>query len=271
MKIALMSYTLARGPWGKNPNLKELCELASSLQIEGIDWVTLYGFSPEQVVQVTSDYGLKNVCYTFFAPLHNAEKRAEAMDLIKRGLDTANVLGADKIMLPLGGVEGQSREYSRQLALEGLAKAVSLGAAQGVTVTVEHFHGRLAPFITSEDMEQAVAAVPGLRITYDNGNVYTSGGDPAEAFTRVHKYIVHAHFKDWRVVEEGRLQGLDGRFYTGALVGEGVVDPKPCLEAMAAAGYEGYINMEYEGQEYDPKEAIIRGTKYLQELIASLT
>jgi len=270
MKIALMSYTLARGRWGKNPDLRELCELASSLRIDGVDWVTLYGFAAEEVVRVTADYGLKNICYTFFAPVHNSEKRAEAMDLIKRGLDTAGVLGADKIMLPLGGVEGQSREYSRQLALEGLAEAVSMAEKQGITVTVEHFHGRLAPFITSEDMEQAVAIVPGLKITYDNGNVYTSGEDPAEAFTRVHEHIVHAHFKDWHAVEEGRLQGLDGRFYKGALVGEGVVDPKPCLEAMAAAGYEGYINMEYEGQEYDPKEAIIRGTKYLQELIASL-
>lgn len=270
MKISLMSYTLARGSWGKDPNLEELCQLACSLHLEGIDWVTLYGFSPKQVAQVTADHGLKNICYTFFAPIHHAHKKAEAIDLIERGLETVSVLGADKIMLPLSGVEGQTREYSQQQAFEGLCEVVPLASTYGVTMTVEHFHGRSAPFVTTQDMKQAVAAVPGLKITYDNGNVCTSGEDPAEAFAEVQEHIVHAHFKDWRVVPEGRIQGLDGRHYVGALVGEGVVEPFPCLQAMSAAGYDGYINMEYEGQEYDPKEAIVRGTKHLQKLIASL-
>jgi sugar phosphate isomerase/epimerase len=271
MKISLMSYTLARGSWGKNPDLEELCRLACSLHLDAIDWVTLYGFTPERVAQVTADHGLKNICYTFFAPIHHAQKKAAAMDLIKRGLDIASILGADKIMLPLSGVEGQTREFSQKLALEGLAEVVPLASAYGVTVTVEHFHGRSAPFVTSQDMEQAVTAVPGLKITYDNGNVYTSGESPAEAFTKMKEHIVHAHFKDWRVVTEGTLQGLDGRYYAAALVGEGAVEPLPCLQAMSAAGYEGYINMEYEGKEYDPKEAVVRGTKHLQGLIASLS
>ena len=44
----------------------------------------------------------------------------------------------------------------------------------------------------------------------------------------------------------------------------------PCLEIMKKAGYNGYINMEYEGTEYDPEDTV-RGTKYLQELIETLS
>jgi sugar phosphate isomerase/epimerase len=273
MKISLMSYTLARGPWGQDPDLVALCELARKLNLDGIDWVTIYDFHPKEVAKVTADYGLKNICYTFFAHLHHADSgiREKATDDLKRGLEVASILGSDKIMLPLAGVEGQTRELTQKLALEKLAEAVSLAEPYKITVTVEHFHGTLAPFITTEDMKKVTAAVPGLKVTYDNGNVYTAGEDPAEAFWEIKDQIVHAHFKGWEVVQEGTIRGLDGRCYKPALVGEGAVDPLPCLEIMKKAGYNGYINMEYEGTEYDPEDAIVRGTKYLQELIETLS
>ncbi|NLC11864.1 MAG: sugar phosphate isomerase/epimerase [Firmicutes bacterium] len=272
MKISLMSYSLARGSWGQEPDLVALCELAREIGVDGIDWVTVYNFDPKEVAKVTADYGLKNVCYTFFAHIHHADPdiRAEATEKLKRGFEVASILGSDKIMLPLLGMDGQSRELTQELALEKLAEAVSLAEPYKITVTVEHFHGTQAPFITTEDMKKATAAVPGLKVTYDNGNVYTAGEDPAEAFWAIKDHIVHAHFKDWEVVEEGKTRGLDGRCYKPALIGEGVVEPLPCLRAMKKAGYDGYINMEYEGTEYDPKDAIVKGTKYLQALIESL-
>lgn len=270
MKVSLMSYTLARGSWGRDPDLKELCQLARALDLDGIDWVTTYGFAPEQIARVTSDYGLENICYTFFAALHDRDAKAAAMEEIKRGLETASILGADKIMLPLSGVAGQTREVSQKLALEGLAEVVELAAPYGIAVSIEHFCGRLAPFVSSQDMKLAVGIVPGLKITYDNGNVYTSGEDPADAFRQIQDHVIHAHFKDWRVASDGSIHGLDGRSYAPALIGEGVVAPVACLRAMWDAGYEGYINMEYEGSEYDAKEALIRGTRYLQDLIRSL-
>ena len=210
MKISLMSCTLAGGPWGKEPDLVYLCELARKLNLDGIDWVTIYDFPPKEVAKVTADYGLKNICYTFFAPLHNADSniRAKAIDELKRGLEIASILGSDKIMLPLSGVEGQTRELTQNLALEKLAEAVSLAEPYKITVTVEHFHGTLAPFITTEDMKKVTAAVPGLKVTYDNGNVYTAGEDPAEAFWEIKDQIVHAHFKDWEVVKDGNIAGL---------------------------------------------------------------
>ena len=273
MKISLMSYTLARGPWGKEPDLIALCELARELELDAVDWVTVYNFAPSEVAKVTADYGLKNICYTFSVPIHHEDVkiRAKALEEVERGLEIASILGSDKIMLPLSRVEGQSKERSQKLALESLHEVVALARAYNITVTIEHFHGQFAPFITSKDFEEAVTTIPGLKITYDNGNVYTAGEDPAEAFLKVKEHIIHAHFKDWQVAPEGHIRGLDGRIYRAALVGEGLVDPLLCLQAMQSAGYTGYINMEYEGSEYDPKDAIVRGTKYLQTLIGSLT
>ncbi len=271
MKISMMSYTLARGPWGRNPDVAELCRLTQELGLEVIDWVTCYGHDPHEIRRITDDHGLMNVCHTFMARVQSpdAAERAAAMDAVREGLEAAAALGADKVMIPLPGIAEVPREQTRAVALACLAEAVELAKPYGVTVTVEHFPGALSPFVTSEDMVLAAREVPGLKVTYDNGNLLTAGEDPADGFRRNAELVVHAHFKDWELAEEGLL-GLDGRHYRGALVGDGLVDPVPCLAAMQECGYQGAINFEYEGNLYDPAEAMRLGIPRLQAQIDAL-
>ena len=118
--------------------------------------------------------------------------------------------------------------------------------------------------MTADDVLQAIAAAPGLKLTFDSGNAFT-GEDPVQSFVRCAEHTVHAHFKDWLVVSEGQgRQMLDGRFYQSALIGEGVLDHAACLRAMRAAGYTGYINIEYEANDYAPDEANRRAAAFLR-------
>ena len=76
--------------------------------------------------------------------------------------------------------------------------------------------------------------------------------------------IVHAHFKDWTLSTDKKgLKGLDGRHYSPALIGEGIVDHK-------SAGYGGYINLEYEGNKYNPREVMAKGLKTLQDIMLEI-
>lgn len=271
MKIAMMSYTMARGEWGQSADIAALCRLTQELRLDGIDWVTTYGHSPSDVQRITNDFGLKNICHTFFASLQSpdAKERRVGLDQVREGLEVAAALGADKVMLPLPGRPELPREETRRYALEELPAAVEMGQALGITVTIEHFPGATSPFVTAADMDEAVRAVPGLKITYDNGNILTGGEDPAEAYRHSAEDIVHAHFKDFELADEGLL-GLDGRRYRGALVSEGLVDPWPCLQAMHEGGYAGYIDFEYEGTKYTPEEAMRKAVPRLQEMIERL-
>ena len=36
---------------------------------------------------------------------------------------------------------------------------------------------------------------------------------------------------------------------------------------MAEGGYDGYIDFEYEGAEYDPRDATVRGVTLMKDLI----
>ena len=97
------------------------------------------------------------------------------------------------------------------------------------------------------------------------------GGESApESFLKSAPYVIHVHFKDFAIVPEGAMQCLDGKFRLGVLVGDGTVDQVGTLRAMKEHGYAGYINFEYEGREYAPREATIEGVRRMRQWIASL-
>lgn len=199
MKISMMSYTIARGEWGQSPDIVSLCELTRELGLEAIDWVGTYGHDPDEIVRITSDYGIENCCHTFGARLQVADdkERLAAIDAVKEGLETAAKLGTDKVMVVLSGIPGVPREETRTYAIESLQKVVPMGQEMGIAVSVEHFPGAASPFAISADMNEAIAQVPGLKVTYDNGNVFIGGEPAADGYTKSKDHVIHAHFKDW--------------------------------------------------------------------------
>jgi len=272
-----MSYTLARTGWfkdNKTEDLKKICRLTRELQLDGIDWVTTYGIDPGEIRRAQDDHGLKTVCYTYgVAQLNSATaaERVAGVDVVKKVLDAAGVLGTDKVMIVTPGNKDMPRDVSRRRYIRGLQECAVCARQAGITITIENFPGADSPFVISGDVLEAIREVRGLKLTYDNGNIALGGEDPAVSFTRCAPHVAHAHFKDWdRMLPGQGREGLDGRHYVSALIGEGIVDHKSCLAAMKAAGYTGYINIEYEGNKYPADEGTRRAAKCLHGLIKEL-
>ena len=272
MNYCLMTYTFARQTPGGKPDLAQLCALTRELGLGAMDQVHLYGYEPKDIRRIADDHGVRIACYTFSVSLNfpDAAARKPGVDELKRGIEVARTLGAPAIMLPVGGKEGQTREESRRNVLAGLREGVQFAAQAGVRITVEHFPQAVSPFIVSDDIEEALKAVPELRVTFDSGNMLTGGEDPCAAFLRHKDKIIHAHFKDWSHPAEGGFVGLDGRRYKGALIGEGILDYPKLVATMMKAGYKGYIDIEYESADYPPEEATRRALDYLRSLEASV-
>ena len=271
MKVAMMSYTLGRGrAASERLNLPWVCAFTRELGLDGVDWVTTHGHDPVEVRRVMDDHGLRTVCYTFFADLNcaTAEARAPGVEVARRELETALVLGTDKIMLPIGGKPGSTREQSLAHTLAGVAQVIELARPCGLTVTVEHHPQPGSPFITSADMNRGIAELPELRVTFDSGNPVTDGESAAAAYRGSADYVVHAHFKDWKPSapgERGGWQGLDGNWRVGEVVGEGQVDNLAATALMLEHGYDGYVDFEYEGVNMSPEAACRRGIPHMRE------
>jgi sugar phosphate isomerase/epimerase len=272
----MMTYTMARALKPGRPfDVKALCEFTRELGLDGVDWVTTYGQDPHEIRRITDDHGLRNICYTFFCDLNfpTPAERAAGRDAFMRGIETAIVLGADKVMLPVPGKTEFSRQESFEHVVAGLSEVVDFADEADVTATVEHFPSHLSPFVVSADVNRAVAMIPQLRVTYDNGNVTTGGEGTYEGFVNSASHIVHAHFKDFVVCPEGypgARRCLDGKYRAPTLLGDGEVDQIGSLRAMKESGYAGHINFEYEGSEYSPRHATIEGVRRMREMIASL-
>jgi sugar phosphate isomerase/epimerase len=270
MKLSMMSYTMARQP--EFFDLEAMFRLTRELNLEGIDLVTLHGRSAEDLRRMADDHGVPVVCHTFMADLNRptAAARQPGVDDARRGIEAACVLGAPVAMIPTPPKPDEERTAARRRWIEGLRAVAGFSRRAGVTLTVENFPGAASPFVVAADVLEAVREVPGLKITYDCGNA-AGGEDPTDSFTRCAEHVVHAHFKDWAPVESGGMLMLDGRRYRPALIGEGSVDHRACLRAMEAAGYRGFINIEYEGNEYRPDEAVRRAAAYLRGIESGLS
>lgn len=273
MKLCVMSYTLARRTSAPEFDLVRMCEFTRNLGLDGIDVVTTYGRHPREVRRLLDDFGLKPVCYTFCVDINQPDAKAQqaGLDALKREIAAAVTVGADKVMVVTPGSADWPREQSRRNYLRALAAAMPWARAAGLTVTIENFPGASSPFVTAADFALAKKELPELKLTFDCGNCFTGGEDPAASFRACAADVVHAHFKDWAVcaAPDGML-GLDGRHYRGALIGEGAVDHRSVLAAMKEAGYRGYIDIEYEGDAYLPEDATRRAVRHLDTLIAGL-
>ena len=143
--------------------------------------MTLHDTPPGELRMLANDYGLTIACHTFFADLSLSDQasRQAGIEAIKRGVEAAVLLGTDRVMIPTPGREGQPREETRRNYIAGLQGVADFALQAGITLTVENFPGAGSPFVIAADMLQLVREVPGMKITYDNGNVFTGGEDPA--------------------------------------------------------------------------------------------
>lgn len=261
MKFSMMTYTMARQGF----SVEEMVKTAVELKMEGIDWVTTHGRDPKELKKMSQDAGLEIVCHTFLAGKLLAGD-ADWLDEIKQSLNDAAELGAPVVMIPTSRNDKISRDDFRRFWIDALGQIAPLAGKAGVVLTIENFPGKASAFVTAADFFEAKAQIPQLKLTYDNGNA-ASGEDPVESLNLCKDDIVHAHFKDWYVQDqpgEGYLEVLNGKYFKPALIGQGDMPTLKCWNALKQSGYNGYVNIEYEGDDIPADKAIKLAMDFLK-------
>ncbi len=263
MRLCMMSYTMARQGVG----VEEIVRCAADLGLEGIDWVSTYGRNPRDLRALSEAAGLAVACHTFFLrSFPDGDWLGEA----QRGLDDARALGAPVVMIPTMQRPDLDRLVFRARWIEALERIAPLAAEAGVVLTIENFPGTASAFVTAADFRAARERVPTLKLTFDSGNA-AGGEDPVASFNACAADVVHVHLKDWTVRDtpaEGFRPMLNGRYFRPALIGEGDMPTAAVWRAMGQAGYRGFVNIEYEGDEIPAAEAMRRAVAYLRSLPA---
>jgi sugar phosphate isomerase/epimerase len=211
-----------------------------------------------------------------FAKIDPKDREA-ALDRIRFGVDEALLYGAATVRVFAGDVaEGITFEQARGWIVEGLAEAADYAHAQGIRLALEN-HGSLAGRgVQVRGIVEDVRAKCGhdaLGVNPDTGNFLIVNQLSHEGVGQVADLAYMVHFKDFVLAAEDHqgfaYPSLDGRKYVGTAVGEGEVDLVQCLSQLADKGFDGWLSIEFEGEE-DPFTAIPRSVAKAKTALATV-
>lgn len=174
---------------------------------------------------------------TNFTHEDEAKRRAE-IDKVKHGVDGAVALGTDLVRVFAGARKGGPFEADRDRVVEALAECLAYAVPRGVRLAMED-HGGIGG--RSEHLlyyaEQLNSDHFGFVVDIANF-LANAGEEPLSAVRQVASRAFLAHFKDG-------VRGEDGT-WTPLLAGKGKIPLEESLVALAQAGYDGYVSIEYE-------------------------
>lgn len=265
MKLCMMSMCMT----GRTP--QQIAEAAVACGLHGIDWVGTHDAKPAELRKISEDYGLTVVGHTSL--LDGFIRRTpDWLDDVKRGIEFGAELGVHFMMIPpFARVDQKDIAEGQHDWIEYFEAAVPLAQAADIQLTIEATGFTASPISTAEEQLALLKAVPGLKITYDNGNIATSGQDQVEAWEMLKDYVPHVHIKDWKITDE-EIPGSElkrcGKYFSESLIGEGNLDIASTVKAIQKSGYDGWVNLECftETPEISHEMVMQRGCAYLRSL-----
>lgn len=181
----------------------------------------------------------------------------EEIDKVLRYVDLAERLGITLMRHDVAhrrepGDDTPIFERALPIIAEAAQEIARYAAERGITTSLEN-HGY---FVQSSDrVRRVVHAVdePNFKTTLDIGNFLCVDEEPTVAVPQNLPYASIVHLKDFYVRTqdpgEGWFRSRGGRYLRGAIVGNGDIDLRAVLRAVKQSGYDGFVSIEFEGQE----------------------
>ncbi|MBO9192552.1 sugar phosphate isomerase/epimerase [Rhizobium sp. 16-449-1b] len=201
----------------------------------------------DEAVRIVRQNGIKltGLCRGGFFPAATAADRQSAIDDNKRAVDEAAALGADCLVLVVGGLAGGSKniDEARNMVADGIAATLPHARASGVPLAIEPLHpmyaaDRSCVNTLGQALDMCETLGEGVGVAID---VYHVWWDPdlARQIGRAGqlKRILAHHICDWLVPTRDML--IDR-----GMMGDGVIDLKGIRRMVEGAGFHGAQEVE---------------------------
>lgn len=230
-------------------NLREAADACQRHGIAAIDpWrdqVAAVGLG--EAVRAIKDNGLhvSGYCRGGMFPAVDAAGRQAAIDDNKRAIDEASALGAECLVLVVGGLPQGSRDLhaARQMAADGIAAVLPHARANNMPLAIEPLHpmyaaDRACVNTLAQALDLCETLGDGVGVAIDTYHVWWDPALEAQiARAGASNKILAYHICDWLVPTRDLL--LDR-----GMMGDGVIDLPRIGAAVERAGYGGYIEVE---------------------------
>lgn len=288
MKISVSSYSFSQYIRQGKMNQRDCVAKAKEMGFDAIEFTEIDGTpefaqqleNAEKIRKEADRVGIPICAYAVSACLYQETKETSdaQVEQLKHQLEIAKVLGAKVMRHDVCyqlGKTGNSRSFDLMLPTiaENARRVTEYAKTLGIQTCTEN-HGMIAQ--DSDRVERLFNAVnhDNYGLLVDMGNFVCADENPVTAVSRVAPYAIHAHAKDMilSMAKEGDASFLTrgGRYCRGCVIGEGDVPVQQCLRILKAAGYDGYVSIEYEGEE-DCIAGIGRGLQNLRRFLHELS
>lgn len=280
MKIGVSSYSFSQLMGQNGFNQLSAVKKAAELGFDNIEFTDL--LPPDGVsvadfaVQLRECAKENNIEISAYAVGANlaGDDNAKEVARLKICVDIAHVLGAPFLRHDVMSNYKTYRSFDAALPDIAAACREVTEYAQTLNVrTMTENHGFICQ--DADRIERLVYAVnhENFGTLTDMGNFMCADQNPADSVSRVAHLAFLVHAKDFLKIPFAAYNGEDHYFETrganrlcGAALGDGVVPVAQCVRILKNAGFNGYIDIEYEGPN-DCIAALKQGLHFLKKLI----
>ena len=215
-----------------------------------------YADRPDELTDLLAHAGVVLAGSTPGATSSTRTSSTDELHRVRQAAELAARFGADNLV-----VGGGARRASGTTDADYSA----LGAAldQVTDIAEEHglmacYHPHLSTIVESPDELDRLMQLTRIGFCPDTGHLTAGGGDPADLIRRYAARLRHVHLKDVDVATTRFLP-----------LGQGDVDFDDVIAAVKESGYDGWIVVELDSYDGDPREAAATSKKYLDALLAT--
>lgn len=244
-----------------NGDMARAIEDIASAGYEGLEMfdgnVADFADRPDDLRHLLQDNGLELVSVYSGGNFIYDEILEDELDRVRKAAELAAAFGAVNLVVG-GGARRASgtrpEDYERLGA--ALDRVCDLAEAHGLHAC---YHPHLSTIVESSD--ELDRLMPHTRIGFcpDTAHLAARGSDPAALIRRYRDRLRHVHLKDLRREPLGFLP-----------LGDGEIDFPDVLAALSEADYDGWVVVELDSYDGDPREAAVRSKAYLDRLLADL-
>jgi sugar phosphate isomerase/epimerase len=193
--------------------------------------------------------------------------RARRIDFLCRAIDIAAGLNARCVSLWSGVVRDGAgdREAFGRLA-EGLAKVIDYASVRDVQLAFEPEPGMLVDTLSRygdlvDILQSHHIDASQLGLTIDIGHLHCQGEVPIDAMIEQYSSrLANVHIEDMRAGIHEHL-----------MFGEGEIDFRPVIAALARIGYAGVVGVELSRHSHEGPQAARQAYDFLQPLVEAAT
>ena len=257
LRSGLVAYSYRKELAAKTLTYEDLIKMIADWGMDGLD-CTVYWF-PDNGPQYLAS--IRKAAYKHGINIYNAGVRVQLcqptaelqqaqVENIRKWVDVTDRLGAPHMRVFGGAVpKDATEEQAIGWAVEVLKRGAEYAGSKGITLGVEDDGGLTTAAGPTVEIIKRTGS-PWVGINADSGNLRVDG---YAGFTLMAPYTTSVHLK-------GRIAGADGK--------PEKADWTRLLTILGAAGYRGYIGLEYE--ENDTAE-VPRLAAELQSLVRKLS